>query len=58
VLDELWARLEPWLSAVPRRADHPGRKPLDARKVLRGILFALYSGCGNSCPGTGVRAGW
>jgi transposase len=29
---------------VPRRADHPGRKRLDDRKVLCGILFVLYTG--------------
>jgi transposase len=29
---------------VPRRADHPGRKRLDNRKVLSGILFVLYTG--------------
>ena len=29
---------------VPRRADHPGRRRLDDRKVLSGILFVLYTG--------------
>jgi len=29
---------------VLRRADHPGRKRLDNRKVLSGILFVLYTG--------------
>lgn len=29
---------------VPRRADRPGRKRLDDRKVLSGILFVLYMG--------------
>jgi transposase len=42
--DELWARIEPLLPVVPRRADHPGRKRLDNRKVLSGILFVLYTG--------------
>ena len=32
------------LPVVPRRADHPGRKRLDNRKVLSGILFVLYTG--------------
>ena len=41
VSDELWARIEPLLPVVPRRADHPGRKRLDDRKVLCGILFVL-----------------
>jgi len=44
VSDELWARIEPLLPVVPRRADHPGRKRLDDRKVLCGILFVLYTG--------------
>lgn len=44
VSDELWARIEPLLPVVPRRADHPGRKRLDDRKVLPGILFVLYTG--------------
>ena len=44
VLDELWARIEPLLPAVPRRADHPGRRRLDDRKVLSAILFVLYTG--------------
>ena len=42
--DELWTRIEPLLPVVPRRADHPGRKRLDDRKVLCGILFVLYTG--------------
>jgi Putative transposase of IS4/5 family (DUF4096) len=42
--DELWARIEPLLPVVPRRADHPGHRRLDDRKVLCGILFVLYTG--------------
>ncbi|MFD7282277.1 IS5 family transposase [Streptomyces sp. NPDC059862] len=41
VSDELWARIEPLLPVVPRR---PGRRRLDDRKVLSGILFVLYTG--------------
>ncbi|MGW3984045.1 IS5 family transposase [Streptomyces mirabilis] len=44
VSDELWVRIEPLLPVVPRRADHPGRRRLDDRKVLSGILFVLYTG--------------
>ncbi len=44
VPDGLWERIEPLLPVVPRRADHPGRKRLDDRKVLCGILFVLYTG--------------
>ncbi|CAM5607467.1 Transposase OS=Streptomyces griseorubiginosus OX=67304 GN=AQJ54_40345 PE=4 SV=1 [Streptomyces griseorubiginosus] len=42
--DGLWERIEPLLPIVPRRTDHPGRKRLDDRKVLSGILFVLYTG--------------
>ena len=39
-----WARIEPSLPVVPRAVgDHPGRKRLDNRKVLSGILFVLYT---------------
>ena len=44
VPDGLWERIEPVLPVVPRRADHPGRKRLDNREVLSGILFVLYTG--------------
>jgi len=44
VPDELWARIKPLLPVGPRRADHPGRRRLDDRKVLCGILFVLYTG--------------
>jgi transposase len=43
--DALWERIEPLLPAPrPRRARHPGRKPLGPRRVLTGILFVLRSG--------------
>jgi transposase len=45
--DELWERIAPLLPAPkPRRARHPGRKPLGPRKVLTGILFVLKTGIG------------
>ena len=45
VSDELWILIEPYLPAPkPRRQRHPGRKPLDRRKALTGILFVLRSG--------------
>jgi transposase len=43
VSDQLWARIQLLLPVVPRRADHPGRKRLDDRKALCGILFVLYT---------------
>ena len=43
--DELWAKVEPLLPRPKRRRfRHPGRKPLDRRKVLTGILFVLRTG--------------
>jgi transposase len=61
--DELWNLIEPLLPPPkPRRFKYPGRKPLDRRKVLTGILFVLKTGipwedlpqemgcgCGMSC---------
>jgi transposase len=45
VTDGLWERLEPLLPPPPpRRFRFPGRKPLDHRKVLTGILFVLKTG--------------
>lgn len=45
ITDELWARLQPLLPAPrPRRFRFPGRKPLDYRKILTGILFVLKTG--------------
>ncbi|WP_416906007.1 transposase [Micromonospora echinospora] len=42
VSDELWAEVEPLLPPrPPLRYRYPGRKPLDDRKVLCGILFVL-----------------
>lgn len=44
VPDGLWQRIEPLLPQVQRRYRYPGRKRLDDRKVLCGILFVLYTG--------------
>jgi transposase len=45
VSDELWKQIEPLLPAPkPRRSRNPGRRPMDPRKVLTGILFVLKSG--------------
>ena len=46
VSDALWARLEPLLPPRQRRFRFPGRKPLDDRLVLQGILFVLHTGIG------------
>ncbi len=43
--DDLWSLIEPLLPPLkPRRFKYPGRKPLDRRKVLTGILFVLRTG--------------
>ena len=46
VSDWLWERIEPLLPRRERRFRHPGRKPLDDRQVLSGILFVLHTGIG------------
>ena len=43
--DALWERIEPLLpKPKPRRFRYPGRKPVEARKALTGILFVLKTG--------------
>jgi transposase len=44
VPDGLWDRLAPLLPERQRRFRHPGRRPLDDRAVLNGILFVLQTG--------------
>jgi len=46
VSDGLWERVEPLLPVRQRRFRYPGRKPLDDRLVLQGILFVLHTGIG------------
>jgi transposase len=42
--DELWQIIEPLLPKKKRRFRYPGRKSMDDRAVLRGILFVLKTG--------------
>lgn len=42
--DKLWQIIEPLLPKKKRRFRYPGRKQLDDRSVLRGILFVLKTG--------------
>ncbi len=43
--DELWALIEPSLPPPkPRRSRYPGRRPLDDRAMLTGILFIFQTG--------------
>src|SRR5215470_7071488 len=45
VTDALWERIQPLLPPPPpRHFRFPGRKPLDYRKILTGILFVLKTG--------------
>src|ERR687884_1747591 len=44
VSDELWALVEPLIPKVERRYRFPGRRRIDDRKVLTGILFVLRTG--------------
>ncbi len=44
VSDELWELVEPLIPKAPRRRQFPGRKRIDDRKVLAGILFVLRTG--------------
>jgi transposase len=44
VSDELWELVEPLIPKVQRRFRYPGRKRIDDRKVLSGILFVLKTG--------------
>jgi transposase len=44
VSDELWELIEPLIRKVKRRCRYPGRKRIDDRKVLSGILFVLRTG--------------
>jgi transposase len=42
--DELWQLIQPLIPVRPRRYRYPGRRPLDDRAVLDGILYILATG--------------
>jgi transposase len=42
--DRLWKLIEPLFPVKKRRFRYPGRKPLDNRATLTGILFVLRTG--------------
>jgi transposase len=44
VSDELWALIDPLLPKKKRRFRYPGRKPIDDRAALTGIIFVLKTG--------------
>ena len=46
VSDELWELVEPLIPKVVRRHRYPGRKRIEDRRVLTGIVFVLKTGIG------------
>jgi len=46
VSDALWDRIRPLLPVVQRRRRWPGRKRMDDRACLNGIVFVLATGIG------------
>jgi transposase len=50
--DPLWARLEPLIPTTPRRYRFPGRRPVDNRAALEGILFVVGTGIAWNDPPT------
>lgn len=46
ITDAVWERIEPLVPERIRRRRYPGRKPLDDRAVLTGILIVLARGIG------------
>jgi transposase len=42
--DGLWERIEALVLAKPRRSGNAGRKRLDDRRAMNGILFVLHTG--------------
>ena len=45
--DALWEQIQPFLPPPKhRRRTHPGRKPLDNRRVLTGVFLVLKTGIG------------
>ena len=44
IRDELWAEIEPLIPVRQRRRRYPGRKAIDDRLVLNGILHVLHTG--------------
>ncbi len=42
--DELWKLIEPLLPVRKRRLHYPGRKRINDRRTLAGVLFVLHTG--------------
>ena len=63
ITDELWAEIEPLIPVRERRRRYPGRKAIEDRLTLDGILHVLHTGIAwEDLPreygyGSGLRAG-
>lgn len=55
VTDELWGLIQPLIPQKQRRFRFPGRKRIDDRAVLTGIIFVLKTGIPSSATGNGMR---
>jgi len=44
ITDELWREIEPLIPVRERRRRYPGRKAIDDRLALNGILHVLHTG--------------
>jgi transposase len=44
VSEQLWLRLAPLIPPRPRRFRYPGRRSVDDRAALAGIVFVLRTG--------------
>jgi transposase len=44
ISDALWAEVEPLIPVCERRRRYPGRKAIEDRLVLSGILHVLHTG--------------
>ncbi len=44
ISDELWREIEPLIPVRERRRRYPGRKAIDDRLALNGILHVLHTG--------------
>jgi transposase len=57
VTDALWERIQPLLPPPPqRRFRFPGRKPIDQRRILTGVLFVRKTGI--AWDGLPAELGW
>jgi transposase len=59
ITDEFWSAVEPLIPPPKRRRRaHPGRKPIDRRKILTGIVFVHKTGIAWSDRPAELGFGW